>query len=62
MTLKTKDMTVVQSKYLKAITSHKGKLKALKLETKAGKVTVTVPKTLRAIAQTELTLGTMLRV
>ena len=55
-------MTVVQSKYLKAITSHKGKLKALKLETKAGKETVTVPKTLRAIAQTELTLGTMLRV
>ncbi|MEO0806069.1 MAG: (2Fe-2S) ferredoxin domain-containing protein [Cyanobacteria bacterium J06643_4] len=55
-------MAVVQGKYLKAIISDKGNLKALKLKTKAGKVTVQLPKALQAIAQTELTPGTTLRV
>ncbi len=55
-------MEVLQGRYLKPIESGKGKLKGLQLETDEGVQTVYLPKSLRAIAQQELTLGKPLRI
>ncbi|MEL6468187.1 MAG: (2Fe-2S) ferredoxin domain-containing protein [Cyanobacteria bacterium J06623_4] len=55
-------MQVLQGKYLEQVTSPKGNLKALKIETSEGIQTIHLPKALREIAQQELVLGDTLRV
>ncbi|MGB3295696.1 MAG: (2Fe-2S) ferredoxin domain-containing protein [Phormidesmis sp.] len=55
-------MNVIQGRYLQRIESGKGKLKAIVLKTPQGEQTVQLPKSLRAIAQAELTLGEPVRV
>lgn len=55
-------MEVLQGRYLKPIESGKGKLKGVQLETDKGVQTVYLPKSLRAIAQQELTPGEPIRI
>ncbi|MEL6899307.1 MAG: (2Fe-2S) ferredoxin domain-containing protein [Cyanobacteria bacterium J06606_4] len=55
-------MQVLQGKYLEQVTSPKGNLKALKIETPEGVRTIHLPKALREVAKQELVLGDMLRV
>lgn len=55
-------MKISQGKYVKAIRSDGGKLQALKLKTAEGNQTIQLPKTLRKIAEQELTVGDLLRV
>ena len=55
-------MKVIQGRYAEKIESGKGKLKGLRIETDGGSEVVYLPKELRAIAQTELTLDDPVRV
>ncbi len=55
-------MDVLQGRYLKKITSKRGKLKGLQLETDDGVQSIYLPKSLRTIAQQELDSGDELRV
>ncbi|MEO0707419.1 MAG: (2Fe-2S) ferredoxin domain-containing protein [Cyanobacteria bacterium J06649_5] len=55
-------MNILQGQYSRALTSGKGKLKGLYLETEQGMQAIQLPKPLRAIAQQELTLGDSVRI
>ncbi|MEO0769849.1 MAG: (2Fe-2S) ferredoxin domain-containing protein [Cyanobacteria bacterium J06649_4] len=55
-------MQISQGKYVGQVMSQKGQLKAIQLETADGKLTIKLPRALRAIAQQELTIGNSLRV
>ncbi|MEL6158869.1 MAG: (2Fe-2S) ferredoxin domain-containing protein [Cyanobacteria bacterium J06554_11] len=55
-------MQVLQGKYLEQVTSKKGNIKALKIETPEGVYTIYLPKALSVIVKQELVLGDMLRV
>ena len=55
-------MKVIQGRYIGKIESGKGKLKGLRIKTEQGKEKIYLPKSLRAIAQTELTIEQPVRV
>lgn len=54
-------MEILQGQYLNGLTTNKGHLKALQIQTDKGLQTVRLSKLLRAIAQQELTLGDTVR-
>ena len=55
-------MKVIQGRYVGKIESGKGKLKGLRIATEQGSEKVYLPKSLRAIAQAELTIDEPVRV
>ncbi|MFK8182738.1 MAG: (2Fe-2S) ferredoxin domain-containing protein [Phormidesmis sp.] len=55
-------MKILQGKYLKRIESAKGALKGIQLKTEKGLQVVAIPKALRAIAQSEISVGDEVRV
>ena len=55
-------MKVIQGRYVGKIESDKGKLKGLRIQNEQGKQKIYLPKTLREIAQAELTLEQPVRV
>ncbi|MBE9078797.1 (2Fe-2S) ferredoxin domain-containing protein [Romeria aff. gracilis LEGE 07310] len=55
-------MQVLQGRYTESLSSSKGKLKAMHLETSQGLKRIQLPKPLRAIAHEELAVGDIVRV
>lgn len=55
-------MEVLQGRYVSGVESSKGQLKSVQIDTDSGMQTVHLPKSLREIAQQELTLGEPVRI
>lgn len=55
-------MQVLQGRYTESLSSSKGKLKAIRLETAQGPQRIQLPKPLRAIAAEELAVGDIVRI